>query len=48
MSPSVVCIVAELARGEGPVRCPTVAATLCSSLVGRSLKTSLSPDLLSL
>ena len=47
MSPSVVCIVAEFASGEGPERAWPVlaAATLCSSRVGRSLKTSRSPDL---
>ena len=47
ISPSVVWIVASLARGDGPVRCEAAdVAIVRSSLVGRSLKTSRSrPDL---
>lgn len=49
MSPSVVWIVAESARGDGPLPATGAAvATFCSSRVGRSLKTSRSPDLVSL
>lgn len=49
MSPTVVWMVAVLARGEGPVRVMSEAdATVCSSRVGRSLNTSRSPDFWSL
>jgi hypothetical protein len=46
MSPKVVWIVAAFAKGEGPEDAAGAAvATFCSSLVGRSLKMSLSPAL---
>lgn len=49
MSPNVVWIVAEFARGDGPLSMVGAAvAIVCSSRVGRSLNTSRSPDLLSL
>jgi len=49
MSPTVVWIVAELERWERPLReLRLVEATVCSSLVGRSLKTSRSLDFWSL
>lgn len=49
MSPTVVWIVAEFAMGEGPEGAAGVAdATVCSSRLGRSLKTSRSPLLVCL
>lgn len=48
MSPKVVCKVAEVDNARGPLDPGAAEAIVCSSLVGFSLKTSLSAPLLDL